>query len=686
MKGFRLPLIVWCLGLFLAPLMEVWAADAEKTARYGITMVSSLNPIRADELPDADLLKKYHIYTTQFTKGDQLWYRLRAGFFASYSEASSALNDIRGRYDDAWINKVSDSEYKLALANRIVSDEQAKPVVKQTEAKSVSPPINDEGERLIAAAREKLTGGDTAAALPLLNKVLTLLQADADAGREPQLRQARLALELLGVTQERLGQVKTAMATYKSYLSRYKEGPDADRVRQRLAVLETATAPARKAMPEFKEKTRELEWSGSFSQFSSRDIRYLDGGGTDISSQLFNDLGISSRYQGEAVDIRTQFDTSYRYTFNADNSTDDQLRLSTLFADFNARNFDGSARIGRQSSSRGGVLGRFDGVSLSYRALPRWKYNLVAGYPVELSSTSVINETDRHFAGLRIDMGTFAKAWDISLFGIDQMISGITDRQAVGGELRYSNRKRSHLILLDYDTSYHVVNSILALSNWFLPSQTSINLVLDSRTVPVMATSNALIGRTETSIDELLAVMSEDEVRQLARDRTSRSYSATLGVSHPLSEKYQLNAEVSAYNQTDTKASGGVQAVSGGAMQYYYSVTMIGSSVFKQGDISILGIRYADTDVAKTSSVNLNVRYPLTNAWRIGPSLVVDYRNSIFGVDQITTRPSVRIDYRWLSNISFDAQLSLLNISELGSNATGDTTDVFFELGYRVDF
>jgi hypothetical protein len=201
-----------------------------------------------------------------------------------------------------------------------------------------------------------------------------------------------------------------------------------------------------------------------------------------------------------------------------------------------------------------------------------------------------------------------------------------------------------------------------------------------------MATTNALIGRTETSIDELLAIMSEDEIRQLARDRTSRSYSATLGVSHPLTEKYQLNFEASAYDQTDTVASGGVPAVESGATQYSYALTMIGSSVFKQGDISILGLHYADTGVAETSTVNLNVRYPLTNAWRVGPSLVMDYRNSHTGVDQLTTRPAVRIDYRWLSNISFDAELSLLNITELGSGGVGDSTDVFFELGYRVDF
>jgi len=130
MKGFRLPLFAWCLGFFLVLPLDARSADTGTDNRYGITMVSSVQPIRADEMPAAEILSKYHVYITQFTKGNQVWYRLRVGFFDGYSKAKSFLPEIRKYYHDAWINRVSDSEYTLALTNRIGSKEQNKSAVK----------------------------------------------------------------------------------------------------------------------------------------------------------------------------------------------------------------------------------------------------------------------------------------------------------------------------------------------------------------------------------------------------------------------------------------------------------------------------------------------------------------------------------------------------------------------------
>jgi len=675
--------LIWGLVVCLLYSGVSWPADAKVDKRYAITLVSSLQPIRPEELPDTAVLKQYHVYSSGFVKDGKRWYRLRLGFFDGVSTARPVLRQMRLRYHDAWVNTVNEKEYALALNSRIKA--VSTPEI-ASETTSAVVPTADPAAALLDQARQALTAGETAAAIPLLQQVMVAVKKKADEGQQPQLSQAQLALELTGVAQERLGDMRTAMATYRRFLARYKEGDAVVRVQQRLAVLETISSPAPKAMPKLKEEPTSMEWGGSFSQFSNRDVRFLDGGGYEATSMLFNDLGISSRYRSERVDIRSRLDTSYRYNFRADNTTDDQLRLSSMFVDVRDKKYDVAAKLGRQSASSGGVLGRFDGALISYRADPHSKYNLVAGYPVELSSTSIIDETDRHFVGMSVDLGTFAKAWDLNIFGIDQRINGITDRQAMGGEVRYFDRKQSHMLLLDYDVSYSVVNSILALSNWFLPNQTVLNIVLDSRLIPVMSTTNALIGRTELGIDEMLTILSEDEIRQLARDRTSRSYSATFAVSHPLSDKYQLNADVSVFDQTDTPASGGVPAVQNGGEQYTYSMTMIGSSVFKEGDISIAGLRFSDTVTSAITTLNLNVRYPLTRAWRMGPTMIVDYRNNDLGVDQVSVRPSLRIDYRWLTNTTFDAEIALLHLKDLGSSASGSDTDLFFELGYRVDF
>jgi len=83
---------------------------------------------------------------------------------------------------------------------------------------------------LMKDANRRLTDGDNAGAIRIYTKVL----------QSPQHEYSRAALEYLGLARERKGQLAHAKALYKDYLTRYPEGQDADRVRQRLAGLLTA--------------------------------------------------------------------------------------------------------------------------------------------------------------------------------------------------------------------------------------------------------------------------------------------------------------------------------------------------------------------------------------------------------------------------------------------------------------
>ena len=103
-----------------------------------------------------------------------------------------------------------------------------------------------------------------------------------------------------------------------------------------------------------------------------------------------------------------------------------------------------SLRLGRQSRSSGGVLGRFDGAFFSYQAASKVKLNLVAGYPV---NSAVFKEfvTNKYFYGASVDLGTFFDHWDYNLFFIRQMADGMLDREAVGVETRYFDQRQISL-------------------------------------------------------------------------------------------------------------------------------------------------------------------------------------------------------------------------------------------------
>jgi len=310
----------------------------------------------------------------------------------------------------------------------------------------------------------------------------------------------------------------------------------------------------------------------------------------------------------------------------------------------------------------------------------------VIGFPVD-STRSMNIETDKRFYGLSLDLGTFAEHWDFNTFIINQDVNGITDRQAIGGEVRYFQPERSFFSLVDYDMYYSELNTFLFVGNWMFPTKTTFNISLDYRKSPVLTTSNALISQTVDSVADLLGSFSEDEVRNLAEDRTAETKSLTVGVSHPINHKFQVSGDITVSELTGTEASGGVEATAGTGNEYFLSSQIIGNSLIKEGDIAILGVRYSDTDSYQTTALNLNTRYPINRDWRINPRLQFDYRtNNQSSGTQSTIRPSIRMDYRWKRRIRFEFEAGGEWSNEKLSDQTDKTSAYFFNSGYRLDF
>ena len=323
---------------------------------------------------------------------------------------------------------------------------------------------------------------------------------------------------------------------------------------------------------------------------------------------------------------------------------------------------------------------------MSYRPFGKLMLTGVSGFPVESSTGEGVN-TDKVLYGLSMDVGTLADKWDANAFIVDQTVDGVTDRRAVGGELRYFDPQRSFFGLVDYDISYRTLNTLLLLGTVIFPDATTVNLTLDYRKSSLLETSNALQGQSVDSIDELLDTMTESQVRQLARDRTATSRAFTIGGSKPLTAKLQLSGDFTISNTSDTPASGGVPATPPTGNEFRYSVQLTGSSLVKAGDITTIGVQYNDTQSSRSAALTLNTRYPVNSAWRINPRLRFDVRDGIGGTaDQITVRPSARIEYRWRRRLRLELEAGGEFLSESSAGTSGDTYGYFLNLGYRADF
>ena len=154
-----------------------------------------------------------------------------------------------------------------------------------------------------------------------------------------------------------------------------------------------------------------------------------------------------------------------------------------------------------------------------------------------------------------------------------------------------------------------------------------------------------------------------------------------------MNEKLQISGDITATNLSDTNDSGGVLATEGTGTDFFYNLQLIGSNLVKTGDITILGLRYTDTDDRSITSLSFNTRYPFSRDLRFNPRLTVDYReNRDDDTDQLIYRPSMRLSYQARRRLRLEAEVGgEYSDREIVDGSEKDKS-YFVNLGYRSDF
>lgn len=558
------------------------------------------------------------------------------------------------------------------------------------ELPTVSTDANDApsktSEDLLLMARKAITGGDYSQGIQLSNAILEM----------PPSPESQDALELLGLARERNGQKAHAKAEYEKYLSLYPEGEDTDRVNQRLAGLVTATSKPTVTTNTQKEKKTprpSTKWRtvGSLSQFYYHDERSVDEESYRVElSNLVTTFDLSVRGRSDRFDHRVQITGDNGHDF-IDNENDG--RFSRLFYEVTDKKRNNRLKLGRQDYSKGGVLGRFDGAVLGLGITKKTSVNVATGYLLDIDNYLDFSYVkNRRFLSLNVDLGNQLKDWNISFYGVQQMVDDVVDRQAVGGEVRYFRPTFNVFSILDYDTSYQELNIFLLNANWIKPQQGTLYTTIDIRKVPYLSTSNALQGQPSLTIEELLKLFSEEEVRQLAQDRTATSQTFTFGGSKQLNRflqghgQYQVSGDFTINNTSGMPESGGIPEIPASGNNYFFGGQMIGNSILKSGDTSILSLRFGFTEAARDMSINFDTRYPLTSRLRFNPRLRYLHRTGLVNDSKLNTvRLSAKADYQFRS-VQFEGELGVDFTSDELSGDVIRSRGLFSYVGYRWDF
>ena len=551
-------------------------------------------------------------------------------------------------------------------------------------------------------ARAALKKGNPGGAIKLLTKILKL----------PENPQSAEALEYLGLAYQRAKRLDAARGTYEAYLQRYPGGEGAERVRQRLSGVVTATKdPVQGATTENKaEKKRtagfraaadgSAAWSvtGSASQFYIRDDSFHTLHDPSLprnpnededdhrvhQNMLLTSFDVIGTWSTEAMRSRIRFSGTEEHDFSGEDG--EVVGVAALYYELAVRDWNMETRLGRQTRNTGGVLGRFDGALLSWHAAPWLRLNAVGGSPVARRSDEPFKD-EKYLFGGSIDFGPFYDGFGFSLYAVEQKDKEWIDRQAVGAEMRYLSENVSAFGTVDYDVHYNELNAAVLSGSWTMADRSAFNGAFEYRRSPFLSTWTALQGQPFLTLYDLLRARSVAEVEQLARDRSAEYRSGSLGYSQFLADDLQLNLDVTASETSGTPGSGGVPASFASGTELYYSAQILANNVLTQGDAFIAGVRVADRDDSNLYVLDLSARYPLTEAWRVSPRIRFGYREGDeIDLTEYSVLPTVLLNYYWTRDFSLELEAGANWTKTETNGVTTEDTEFFFTFGYRYDF
>ncbi len=657
-------------------------AHAAPERRYQIVLQRGPSPIGMEKplpraLADVDLRN-----TARVVQG-KTEYQLTIGPFNTKQDASAALQLLTD-FPGAVISELTGADGSADALS--AGTGAAQPALDQ----------DARGRELLERATQAQARGDDMAAAVALEELLTL----------PPTSSSRAGQAMIGEVRQRLGDVDRARIESETFLKLYPEGPDAQRVRERLAGLPAKTADR----SEHSKPAATGSWTGSWSQtyYGGQSQTQtllkdtpLEGqipqvvsdstiSGTD-QKLLLSNIDLGYRYRDADKDVRFVFRDALAADFMPNRP--DKNRVSALYLDYKLIHQGVSARLGRQSGLGGGVLGRFDGALLGWAFRPKWRLNAVAGVP-----TDSLLDAKRHFYGASLDADALLPQLGGSVYAIQQVIDGQIDRRAVGNELRYVKPNATVFSVLEYDLALKGLNIASAQGLFMTEGNTSINLLADRRSTPMLMLGNALFfpspdGTLSRRITDLLGLQSLDAMRRYVSSTTAYMTQASFSVTTPVSSHWQAGVDVRLVNVGALAPVVDIPELVNGrpgtGNLWTAGLQAIGTNLYSQRDTHVLMVSAVSGPNLTgwlASYNNLSTPWPL---WQIEPSLRLYQQSQQIPVGAVRTwriTPGLRVSYKLGQHWSLESDLSVEFSRTHGPSLDESSHRLFYALGYRYDY
>jgi len=626
----------------------------------------------------------YAVFTRTFEQGSDKVFALTLGYFRTKQDAEVVLERALVRFPTAKVLKLEVEASAVTAATPVPT--LPPPIESESVAAVESPAtaaeVNSKAESLLLAGRQALTEQRWQEAADILNQVLLL----------PPNPSSQEAQELIGSVWEGLRQPEKARIEYQLYLKLYPNAEGAARVTQRLTAMggakvdtgnKSASAPVK---PSF-------SYTGSISQYyyggqSKTDSLVNISAGIDQNtlsrtnqSALVTSVDILGRFTSENSDTKLVLRDSFSQNFIS--STNTQSGLSSVYVDYRIKDPKVDVRLGRQSAIGGSSFGLFDGISVAMPIASKYKLGAMIGVP----ANTLVSAPSQRLAGVTLEADNLFEHWGGNISLADQSTEGISDRRAMGVEVRYFGENLSVYSQVDYELNFKTLNALTLQGSLQGPYDTTITMLVDDRKAPSLQLSDALISSGVTSLKTLLQLKSLSEVQDMALATAAQAKQVMFSVSRALSPKWQGSVDLRYSEIGALPAVGDFQATPATGAQIGVSLQLTGSNLYSKRDINGFNISVLNSDTMTGTQIAYNnLTGFLGNKATFEPSLRLYTQTDNTSTKVVRISPGVRVSYKVTERASMLGEVIYEESKTDGPTNHENSSSVFFYVGYRYDF
>jgi hypothetical protein len=344
-----------------------------------------------------------------------------------------------------------------------------------------------------------------------------------------------------------------------------------------------------------------------------------------------------------------------------------------------------SIQFGRRLAVDSGILGKTDGVRIDYRLNSGLTLRGVAGYPV-VSSKDEFNTTRQMF-GFTADTGTFARAWNLSGYLIDEQDNAQLDNRVIGGTLRYRRAKRSFLVFLDYNANQDTLSAITASGAWKLPGRTTLSATFDVRNIAMRAGQKNHLKHSMAPIEGWNWILPGDRIKHHTSQQTREVTTSGLSLSHAFSKRLKLSGDVAMLDISNNGVSGNATSPEALPNEYFYHLKLTGKDLLIAGNSNKLDIRHRVNSSSRISTASIDTRYVINRRWKFSPRLHTELRDNATGSSaEWVTSPMVKMEYRWKDAYGFQIETGGKWSNQAIFASDTRNSIYFMKLGYQANF